>query len=160
MQTNIGRLGIVVAALVAGTLIFDGSARAAVTTAKHHHHHIHGKITAVSSTSITIEVHKHHKKGAGAAAGKGAGESKTFQITNNTKVISIGPGGKTTGSVANLSMGEHVAIGEHDGVAHVIIVSSGHHRHGNQGGAQAAAAGAGNGAGQARHRKPALQANN
>jgi hypothetical protein len=130
MRTKIGFLGLVIAGLVIGSVVSNDAVRADATTPvtpvkHHHHHHIHGKITAVDSTSITIKVHHHHKKGSTTTAA--APEEKTYQITAKTKVEIVSETGKTAGSASDLKVGEHVAVGEHEGVAHVIAI--GHHHH-------------------------------
>ena len=103
MRTKIGFLGLVIAGLVIGSVVSNDAVRADATTPTvpvkhhHHHHHIHGKITAVDSTSITIKVHHHHKKGSTTAAA--APEEKTFKIDSKTKVeIVAEDGSKTTGT--------------------------------------------------------------
>lgn len=127
MRTKIGWLGLVVVGLVIGSVVSNGAVRADdAPVKKHHHHHVHGKITEVSASSITIMVHHHKKKGSTEAAP--APEPKTFTINDKTKVEIVGvDGSKTTGTVAGLTVGEHVAIvaGENEMVARLIIV--GHH---------------------------------
>ena len=127
MRTKIGFLGLVIAGLVIGSVVSNDAVRADATTPvkKHHHHHIHGKITAVDSTSITIKVHHHHKKGSTTAAVPD--EDKTFKITPKTKVEIVSETGKTAGSPSDLKVGEHVSIGEHEGVAHEISIGHAHH---------------------------------
>ena len=121
MRTKIGWLGLVIVGLVAGSLVASGMVRADDAPAKkhHRHHRIHGKVTAFDSTSVTIEV-RHHKKGETAST-----ESKTFQITDKTKVEKIEKdGSKTTGT---LKVGKHVSISADKDVA--IEITIGHHRH-------------------------------
>jgi len=140
MRTKIGFLGLVIAGLVIGSVVSNNAVLADATTPvtpvkhHHHHHHIHGKITAVDSTSITIKVHQHHKKGSTTAA---AGpEEKTFKITDKTKVEIVSETGeKTAGSPSDLKVSEHVSISEHastgekEAVAHEITVGHHHHHH-------------------------------
>jgi hypothetical protein len=134
MRTKIGFLGLLVAALLVGSVVSSDAVRADATApvvptvpAKkhHHHHHIHGKIVSVDATSITIKVHHHHKKGTAPVAA--ATEDKTFKITDKTKVEIVSETGKKPGSLSELKVGEHVSIGEHEGVAHEITI--GHLRH-------------------------------
>ena len=126
MRTKIGAFGLVVAGLVIGSLVASGIVRADdVPAKKHHNHHgVHGKITAVNGNTITVDVHQHHKKG----EAKAAPESKTFTISDKTKIEILGEdGAKTAGSAAALTVGAHVSIHEHDGVVEEISV--GGHRH-------------------------------
>jgi len=128
MRTKIGAFGLVVAGLVIGSLVASGIVRADDAPVKkhHHHHHIHGKIVSVDASSITIKVHHHHKKGSTTVAA--ASETKTFQISASTKVEIVGKDHtKVAGSVADLKTGEHVSIGEHEGVAHEISIIHHHH---------------------------------
>lgn len=135
MRTKFGFLGLIVAGLVAVSLASGNVVRAdttpttPVTPVKHHHHHhVHGKIMSVASdgSTITIKVHHHHKKGSTATTP--TTEEKTFKITSKTKVEIVSEtGGKSPGSLTDLTPGKHVSIGEHEDVAHVITV--GHHQH-------------------------------
>jgi hypothetical protein len=129
MRTRIGLLGLVVGGLIVGLLASNTAvwADAATPGKHHHHHHIHGKIVSVTATSITVKMHHHHKQGGAAAAV--APETKTFQINASTKVEIVSQTGKAAGAVADLKAGEHVAIGEHEGVAHEIAIGEHPHHH-------------------------------
>jgi hypothetical protein len=128
MRTKIGLSGLVVMGLVIGSLVASGIVRAddaPVKKHRHHHHHgIHGKITAINGSTITVDVHQHHKKG----EPKVAAESKTFTLSDKTKIELVSEdGAKSPGSAAALTVGAHVSINEHEGV--VEEISIGGHRH-------------------------------
>jgi len=81
---------------------------------------IHGTIVAVQKDSITVKTHHKKKKGQAAAASKS--HTKTFTITENTK---IQVGDKKQNQPANLAAlhkGSHVVVLARNNQADTVII--------------------------------------
>ncbi|MBV9849156.1 MAG: hypothetical protein JO250_05650 [Armatimonadetes bacterium] len=103
-----GRLGALLAAAGAALLLAAGPVRAAQAGKTPNPNNGHGKITAVSATSITVTPKN--------------GTAKTFGITTATKVRLDGQ----PANVADLAVGEHAQVKSQDGTTARRILARTH----------------------------------
>jgi len=123
MRTHLGPIGMTVALTTLGCLMFAPATPAQAAKGAGKEKKVHGKITAVSETSITISVHKGKKSAANAQVS----EEKTFEIGKHTKVYKESKNGKEPSSISALKAGDHVVIEAHGRHANVIVIHQ-HHK--------------------------------
>ena len=82
-------------------------------------HGIHGTIVSVQKDSITIKTHHKKKKGQAVAS---KGHTKTFTITQNTKIQKGGKKQNQPADLGALAKGQHVVVLAKNQQANTVII--------------------------------------
>jgi hypothetical protein len=117
------RFCLVLGGILAMTVGTSAAAPEAKNKKKSGGHGIHGTIVSVSKDSITVKTHHKKKKGQ-ATAGKS--HTKTFTLTQNTKIQKGGKNQNQPASFSALSPGQHVVVLGRNQQADTVII---HHHH-------------------------------